>query len=140
FGRGSSGGIINRTTKKPNLFERIGTVETNFGSYGLKRGMFDFGQPIFKEKLAFRFVGALEESGSFRQFVSQNRYNLAPSIYWKPTAKTDLVFQFEYLNDERTPDRGIPSYQNRPANVPLGTYYGSPEDDRIRNRVSSQAI
>lgn len=140
FGRGSSGGIINRTTKKPNLFERIGSAETNFGSYGLKRGMFDFGQPVIKERLAFRFVGAYERAGSFRQYFSQNRYNLAPSIYWKPTAKTDITFQFEYLNDERTPDRGIPSYQSRPADVPLGTYYGFPDEDRIRNRVSSQAI
>lgn len=140
FGRGSSGGIINRTTKKPNLFERIGNAETNFGSYGLKRGMFDFGQPILKEKLAFRFVGAYEETGSFRHYFSQNRYNIAPSIYWKPTAKTDITFQFEYLNDERKPDRGIPSYQGRAVNVPIGTYYGFPDEDQIRNRVSSQAI
>lgn len=140
FGRGSSGGIINRTTKKPNLFERIGTAETNFGSYGLKRGMFDFGQPIVKETLGFRFVGAYDKTGSFRHYFSQNRYNLAPSFYWKPTETTDIVAQVEYLNDERTPDRGIPSYQGRAVAVPIGTYYGFPEADKIRNRVSSQAV
>jgi catecholate siderophore receptor len=140
FGRGSSGGIINRTTKKPNVFERIGSAEINFGSYGLKRGMFDFGQPVLRDKLAFRFVGAYEKEGSFRHFFSEERYNIAPSIAWKPTAKTDLTFQFEYLNDERVPDRGIPSFQGRPVNVPLGTYYGFPAEDHITSRVSSQAI
>ena len=139
FGRGSSGGIINRTTKKPNLFERIGTAETNLGSYGLKRGMFDYGQPLIKEKLGFRFVGAYEKTGSFRHYFSEDRYNIAPSVYWKPTESTDIILQFEYLNDERTPDRGIPSYRGRAVNVPIGTYYGFPEKDRITNRVSSEA-
>jgi catecholate siderophore receptor len=140
FGRGSSGGIINRTTKKPNVFGRIGSAETNFGSYGLKRGSFDFGNPIVKEKLAFRAVGAYESEGNFRQYFSEKRYNFAPSLAWKPTDKTDVTFQFEYLNDERTPDRGIPSFRSNPLNVPISTYYGYPELDKIRSRVSSQAV
>jgi catecholate siderophore receptor len=140
FGRGSSGGIINRTTKKPNVFERLGTIETNFGSYGFKRAMVDYGQPIVQDKFAFRFVGAFEQTGSFRHFFEEKRYNLAPSLAWKPTEKTDVVFQFEYLNDERTPDRGIPSFRGRPIDVPIGTYYGYPNADRIRNRAQSQAL
>ncbi len=59
---------------------------------------------------------------------------------WKPTAKTDVTFQFEYLNDERNPDRGVPAFRGRPLNVPIATNYGYPELDNIRNRVSSQAI
>lgn len=140
FGRGSSGGIINRTTKKPNVFERIGSAEINFGSYGLKRGMIDFGQPVLQDKLAFRFVGSYEKTGSFRHFFFDDRYNIAPSITWKPTEKTDITFQFEYLSDERLPDRGIPSYLGRPVDVPIGTYYGFPDEDHFTTRVSSQAI
>lgn len=140
FGRGSSGGIINRVTKKPDIYQRLGTIEGIFGSYGLKRGNFDYGQPIINEKLAFRFVGAVEQTGSFRHFFEEKRYNIAPSLAWKPTAKTDVVFQFEYLNDERTPDRGIPSFRGRPVDVPIGTYYGFPELDNITNKVDSQAL
>jgi catecholate siderophore receptor len=140
FGRGSSGGIINRTTKKPNVFARVGSAEANFGSYGFKRGMIDYGQPIFQDKFAFRFVGAFEQTGSFRRFFEQKRYNIAPSLAWKPTEKTDVVFQFEYLNDRRRPDRGIPSFRGRPLDVPIATYYGYPESDNIRNRVASQAL
>ena len=140
FGRGSSGGIINRVTKKPNLYQRLGTFEGIFGSYGLKRGNFDFGSPIVNEKLAFRFVGAYEETGSFRHFFKENRYNIAPSLAWKPTEKTDVVFQFEYLNDVRVPDRGIPSFRGRAVSVPIGSYYGFPEEDEITNKVNSQAL
>ncbi|HEY0458277.1 MAG TPA: TonB-dependent siderophore receptor [Pyrinomonadaceae bacterium] len=140
FGRGSSGGIINRTTKKPNVFERVGSLEANFGSYGFKRGMFDYGQPFVQDKFAFRLVGAYEKTGSFRHFYEQKRYTIAPSLAWKPAEKTDVVFQFEYLNDERTPDRGIASFRGRPLEVPVATYYGYPALDNIRNRVASQAL
>ncbi len=140
FGRGSSGGIINRVTKRPNYFGRVGNIETMVGSYGLKRGSFDFGQPIIKEKLAFRFIGAYEKSGSFRQYFFQERYNIAPSLSWKPTEKTDVLFQFEFLNDARRPDRGLPSYRGVVVDVPIATYYGFPETDRVNNRVSSQAL
>lgn len=140
FGRGSSGGIINRVTKHPNYFGRIGSFETMLGSYGLKRFAGDYGQPIIQDKLAFRVVGAYEKAGSFRDFYFLDRYNLAPSLSWKPTENTDVLFQFEFLNDHRLPDRGIPSYQGRPVDVPIKTYYGYPELDQITNRVSSQGI
>ncbi len=140
FGRGSSGGIINRVTKRPNYSGRVGNIETMFGSYGLRRGSFDFGQPILKEKLAFRFIGAYEKSGSFRHSFFQDCYNIAPSLSWKPTENTDVLFQFEFLNDKRRPDRGLPSYQGSVVEVPIATYYGFPETDRINNRVSSQAL
>ena len=140
FGRGSSGGLINRVTKRPDYFGRIGSADLTLGSFGLKRGSVDFGQPILKEKAAFRFIGAVENSKSFRTFFFQNRINAAPSLSWKPTEKTDVLFQIEYLRDHRLPDRGIPSYNGRPADVSIGTYYGFPEYDRITNRVNSQAV
>ncbi len=140
LGRGSSGGIINRVTKKPNVYQKFGSFEGIFGSYGLKRGNFDFGSPIIGEKLAFRLIAAVEETGSFRHYYNEERYNFAPSLVWKPSAKTDITLQVEYLNDTRTPDRGIPSFRGRAIEVPVGTYYGSPEKDRIQNKVDSQAL
>lgn len=139
FGRGSSGGLINRVTKRPDFANRVGGAEVSFGSYGLKRGSFDFGQPIVSEKLAFRLIGAYEKSGSFRQFYFLDRYNIAPSLSWRPTKNTDVVFQFEYLNDHRLPDRGIPSFRGRPLDVPIATYYGDPTSDEATARVFSQA-
>lgn len=140
FGRGSSGGLINRITKRPDYFGRIGSADLTLGLFGLKRGSVDFGQPILKERTAFRFIGAYEDSRSFRSFFFQKRISVAPSLSWKPTEKTDVLFQIEFLRDERLPDRGIPSYQGRPVDVSIGTYYGFPELDRIINRVNSQAI
>lgn len=140
YGRGSSGGLINRITKRPSLDGRFGGLDFAFGSYNLKRGAFDLGQPIITGKLALRLVGAYEKSASFRHFYFQDRYNLAPSLAWHPTKKTDLLAQYEYLNDHRLPDRGLPSFRGRPVDVPISTYYGYPQKDSITNRVSSQAV
>lgn len=140
FGRGSSGGLINRVTKQPNFTGRVGGAEISLGSYGLKRGSIDYGQPLFSDRFAFRLVGAYEKSGGFRQFYFLDRYNIAPSLAWHPDENTDVSFQFEYLNDRRLPDRGIPSFRGRALDVPISTYYGAPQFDGIRNRVASQAV
>ncbi|HEX8566090.1 MAG TPA: TonB-dependent siderophore receptor [Pyrinomonadaceae bacterium] len=140
FGRGSSGGLINRVTKQPNFTNRVGGAEFSFGSYGLKRGSVDYGRPIFGDRLAFRLVGAYEKSGNFRQFYFLDRYNIAPSVAWRPDENTDVAIQFEYLNDHRLPDRGIPSFRGRVLDVPISTYYGAPQFDEVRNRVASQAV
>ncbi|MDQ4122919.1 MAG: TonB-dependent siderophore receptor [Acidobacteriota bacterium] len=140
FGRGSSGGLINRVTKQPSFSNKVGGAEFSFGSYGLKRGSVDYGQPIFGDKLAFRLVGAYEKSGSFRHFYFLDRYNIAPSLAWRPLENTDVTVQFEYLNDQRLPDRGIPSFRGQALVVPIATYYGAPEFDELRHRVTSQAV
>ena len=38
--------------------------------------------------------------------------------------------------DRRTADRGITSFQNRPADVPISTYYGNPDDSHVRSDVN----
>jgi catecholate siderophore receptor len=140
YGRGSSGGLINRVTKRPNYEEQIGKADLIFGSYGLKRGVIDFGRPLISDKLAFRLVGAGEETGSFRHYFFLRRGFVAPSLAWRPTSDTDVLMQVEYLQDHRLPDRGLPSYRGRPVDVPIGTYYGYPDRDSTTNRAFSQAI
>ncbi len=140
FGRGSSGGIINRTTKRPNLYGAFGNIEGNFGGYGQKRGMLDLGRPLIDERLAIRFVGAYESGGSFRHFYEGKRFNIAPSIDWKITPRSDLVVQLEYLDDQRLPDRGIPSFRGRAFDIPKDTYFGYPKFDDVKNRVLSNSV
>jgi catecholate siderophore receptor len=78
FGRGSSGGIINRLTKKPDLEKPLGEAVVVTGSYGAKRTAADPGWPAADGRLAFRLNGAYEDSGSHRHFFSLNRYSVAP--------------------------------------------------------------
>ena len=141
YGRGSSGGIINRVIKKaeieqPLMFE----FGTTIGSYGEKRLTTDMGTSFLGDKLATRLTGAYEDTNSFRHFYGLNRYDLSPSLAWKISENTSLRFQAEHLYDGRLPDRGVPSLDGGPAPVDIHTYYGYPQDDFIRNRVNTQSL
>ncbi len=127
FGRGSSGGLINYVTKKPVAESRY-AVEQKIGRYDLLRTELDLGGPLAGEEWVYRFDGAYEQTNSFRDFVSSERFFAAPSVAWRPSEDIDLRLQLSYLEDDRTPDRGIPGIGSRPAKVKRRTFYGEAFD------------
>lgn len=141
YGRGSSGGIINRITKKPmftNQYEIGGTV----GSYNVKRGEMDVNQKL-SDQVAVRLSASVEDSESFRDQYFLERHMIAPSILFKASEQTSILVQMDYLNDLRLDDLGVPAQLNSPINVPRGTYYGSSngrKDDYIKTIVSGGSI
>ena len=127
YGRGSSGGLINRVTKKPGV--DISEVSLQVGSWAQKRGEFDLGRNLADTGngtgVAFRVTGAVEDANSYRDQQFLERQALAPSVQFKLGAATTLLLQAEYLHDKRVTDFGIPSYQGRVVDVAPGTYYGA---------------
>ena len=123
YGRGSSGGMINRITKKPGIDRS--EVSLQVGRWGQKRGEFDLARNLADSGIAFRVTGAAEDSDSYRDQQFLKRQALAPSLQFKLGADTLLLLQAEYLKDKRVTDFGIPSYQGRAVDVPAGTYYGA---------------
>lgn len=128
YGRGSSGGIINRITKKP-LPIPIRKAEATVGSFGQKRLAVDLGDTL-GDVAQFRLVGALEDADSFRDQGFLKRNIIAPSLLFKLAPDTRLLVQAEQLNDRRITDMGIPAYRGKPANVSRKTYYGTNNADR----------
>lgn len=128
YGRGSSGGLINRITKKPRMEGTLIELDYTVGSYGHQRGVGDIDTlvPGTRGKLGFRLTGAAEHSGSHRHFYWMDRYTFAPTLRWVPTDKTSMYLQIERLRDDRLPDRGIPYIPatGAPADVPVETFYG----------------
>jgi len=124
YGRGTSGGLVNRITKKPRLEGRLAELGYSLAGYGSQRGEGDIDTLALRPNLGLRSTGAWETGGSYRHFYQMDRYAFAPSLRWKPTPNQDLLFQFDRLRDERRPDRGIPSLNGKPAPVGVGTYYG----------------
>jgi catecholate siderophore receptor len=55
-----------------------------------------------------------EESGTFRDAVSTRRFGLNPTIGIAAGARTVVRVGYEYFSDDRTVDRGIPSFEGRP--------------------------
>ena len=134
FGRGGGGGIINRVTKEA-VFSPLREFTLQGGSFGNKRVTADFDQP-FGHKAAFRLNGMYENSGSHRRFVDRERYAINPTLTLAPSERTRITFGYEYFHDGRTADRGIPSYQGRPADIPINTFFGNPDESRVRADVN----
>jgi catecholate siderophore receptor len=134
FGRGGGGGVINRVTKEAG-FIPLREVSVQGGSFGNKRVAGDFDQP-FGEKIALRMNGVYENSDSFRKFVNLERYGVSPTLTLLTGERSKLVFAYEHFRDYRVSDRGISSYQGRPADVAYSTYYGNPADASVRAVVN----
>ena len=133
FGRGGGGGVLNRVTKEAS-FAPSREITVQGGSFGDFRAAADINQPI-NDKFAFRVNGLAERSNSFRDFVKFRRYGIAPTFTFTPSNDTRLTFAYEFFRDQRTADRGITSFQNKPANVPISTYYGNPDDSEVNADV-----
>jgi len=134
FGRGGGGGVINRVTKEAG-FSGFREFTLQGGSFGNKRASVDIDQPL-TAKAAFRINSAFEDSNSFRNNVGFNRFAVNPTLTYNADSKTALTFSYEFLRDRRIADRGISSFQNRPADVPIETYYGNPNDSPVRSNVN----
>ncbi|HKO19214.1 MAG TPA: TonB-dependent receptor plug domain-containing protein, partial [Acidobacteriaceae bacterium] len=148
YGRGSSGGLINRVTKRPQMEGTLGELSYTAGSYDEQRGTADFDTlvPGSHGKLGFRLTGAAEHEGGHRHNYWMDRYAFAPTLLWKPDSVTEVRAGVERLRDDRLPDRGIPYLPSTgaPADVAIGNYYGyvglRPGSNFIHTAVSGGTI
>ncbi|WP_026437331.1 TonB-dependent siderophore receptor [Acidovorax sp. JHL-9] len=123
YGRGSSGGLINRITKKPGI--NLSEVGVTLGSWNQRRGEFDLARAPQDSRFAFRITGALERTDSFRDPQFLDREALAASLLFKASADTSVLLQMDHLKDSRITDFGIPALNGRPVDVRAGAYYGA---------------
>jgi catecholate siderophore receptor len=82
-------------------------------------------QPV-NRKVALRIDGLFEDSGSFRDFVGLTRRGVTPALTVAASDRTRVTLRYEFLGDSRVADRGITSFQGRPADVATSTFFGNP--------------
>jgi catecholate siderophore receptor len=140
YGRGSTGGLINRVTKKPLFGQAVTEVVVTGGSYDRRRIQGDLGRSFGNDRFAFRLTGAYEDAEGHRPHYSLERTALSPSLAWRSARGTEVLLQADLLDDSRVPDRGIPSFNGAPVHAARETYFGTPQEDFVDNRVASQAI
>ncbi|HJQ27252.1 MAG TPA: TonB-dependent siderophore receptor [Blastocatellia bacterium] len=138
FGRGGGGGVINRVSKEAG-FAPLREVTLLGGSFGNKRAALDFDQP-FSNSVAFRLNAVAENSDSFRDFVGLERYGINPTLTLMPGNQTKVTLSYEYFRDQRTADRGIPSFQGKPLPIDIATYFGNPDASHVRASVNLGAV
>ncbi len=107
FGRGGGGGIINRVQKSPktDIFFGGQASVNSFGAFDISA---DLNAPL-NDATAIRLNAVYENLDSHRDFVGGERYAWNPYIAVKLGDGWNLGVSYEYVYDDRTTDRGIPS-------------------------------
>ncbi|MGH9807154.1 MAG: TonB-dependent receptor, partial [Terriglobia bacterium] len=118
FGRGGAGGVVNRVTKKPT-FGSIGEASVTVGSWNQLRGTADVGRAI-NDAAAWRLNLMVENSDSFRDGADLKRWGINPTALFALSSQTSILVGYEHQNDDRTADRGVPSFNGAPFNSDPG--------------------
>ncbi|ABK36630.1 TonB-dependent receptor [Aeromonas hydrophila] len=135
YGRGSTGGIVNRVSKKPQKGLES-SVSAQVGSFDSRRLAADLNGEA-GEQVQVRLNLAQEDKDSFRNGVTSKRTLLAPSVNWEISDKLNWLVQYERNEHDRTPDRGIPGVNGRPADVPKEYVYSDTRRDFIDDVAQS---
>ena len=107
FGRGGGGGIVNRVQKSPktDIFYAGQASVNSFGAFDISA---DLNAPL-NDAAAIRLNAVYENLDSHRDFVGGERYAWNPYVAFKLGDGWNLGVSYEYVYDDRTTDRGIPS-------------------------------
>ena len=125
FGRGGGGGVLNRVLKEADGVP-INEWKVQTGSYNNARVSGDVGGKI-TDNLYARINGVFEDTDSYRDYAHMQRGGVNPTLTWLATPLTKVKLSYEYFHDERTADRGIPSFNGLPyAGATANQFFGNP--------------
>lgn len=133
-GKGEPGGSINIVTKAP-LDHFHASAELSYGSFDTWRGVADFGGPV-SDTVGVRMIGVYTQGNSFRDFNSNDRFLLAPSISWQPSDSLRFLYQLEYNLVHFTHDRGLVAVAGDGKALPRSRFLGEPNDGQMLQRTS----
>ena len=126
FGRGAGGGAINRVSKKASLVEDVTAAHLsvdNFGAFSLTG---DVSRPL-GEAIALRVNAAYEEFDNQRNFYEGRFIGISPTVTAALGERTTLIASYTYDDDQRTTDRGVPSFDGLPLAGYDETLFGDPD-------------
>lgn len=127
YGRLAPGGFINIVTKKP-LDTAYYSVEQQFATFQFFNTLVDVTGPATADKsVLYRVNLGYLDSDSFRDFVTDEAFFLAPSVTWRPTTDFQANFNVEFSNTAFVYDSGIPRQDDgTPIDVPLSRQLSEP--------------
>jgi catecholate siderophore receptor len=149
FGRGGGGGVINRVQKKPQLGESFTTLDAGVDTFGAYTGTVDVNAPV-NERIGLRFNGYYHGHDNHRDEFEGDSWAVNPTVAVEFSDRTRGEFSWEYVDDDRVVDRGVPSQieangPNEPLEDYEDTFFGSPDANRttleahiVRGRVEHE--
>lgn len=129
FGNVSPGGIINLASKRPRATFG-GNFKAGYGSFNTYKANGDiWGSLDRNSRVSFRLNGSYENGDSYRSHVSKEKFYFNPSLRWQLGRNTDLLIQYDYMNDNRTPDNGTILYDWKIYDLPFDRFTGLTSDN-----------
>lgn len=134
FGRGGTGGLINRVTKKGRFDETFTGYQASldtFGGFGLQ---LDTNRST-SDTSAVRVNALYEKLNNHRDFFEGERIGINPTARFQLGTETLLDLSYEFADHERFIDRGIPTDDTgtgRPVDALKDIVFGDPEYNETR--------
>ncbi len=113
FGRGGTGGIINRVSKKAQIGETFGSFDIGTDDFGA----FDFAadyNTTSGDNTALRINIHSDQLENHRDSYDGDRTGFNPTLRIQMSDATTLDLSYEYVDHERFIDRGIPTLNGKP--------------------------
>ena len=130
FGRGGTGGIINRVSKKAVLGERFGSVDFGLDSFGANDLVLDYNVQNGKNS-ALRFMMHSDSLDNHRDYYDGDRLGINPTLKVKINNRTTLDISYEHADHERYIDRGIPTENGEPLTRFKDITFGASNGDNL---------
>ena len=124
FGRGGTGGLINRVSKKAVLGETFTDLNIGYDSFGASDFAID-GNLEVNDTVAFRLNAHSDSLANHRDQYDGKRFGINPTMTFAIDPETTINLSYEYLDHERYIDRGIPTENGAPVDALRGITYGS---------------
>lgn len=126
FGRGGGGGVINRTTKTPDAARQFVSTTSSVDTFGSLYQDVDLNTAV-GDRSAFRLNAFAEHLENHRDVFEGDRFAVNPTFSTGIGDRTDLLLSYEYVDDERVVDRGVPSVGGAPLEGFEETFFGDPD-------------
>jgi iron complex outermembrane receptor protein len=127
YGRVEPGGIIDLVVKRP-LEKPYYSVQQQNGSFGKTRTTVDATGPLTDDRsILYRINGEFYHTYSYRDFLEDQNFFLAPTLSFHPIEKLRVNLDFEYQHRTWVSDYPhLPAVGSYPAPIPISRYLQAP--------------
>ena len=125
FGRGGTGGVLNRVTKKAVIDEAFTQAQISIDSLGEVGGQIDHNARL-SNSMALRVNAMVEQLDNHRDFYDGERRGFNPTLHID-MGESQFDLSFELVDHQRFIDRGIPTgADGRPVEALEEIVFGDP--------------
>ena len=128
FGRGGTGGLINRVTKKAIVGEQFTDYSLSLDDLGETYAGLDTNLSIGSNG-AFRMNAYVEDLENHRDFYFGDNKGINPTFNFDLSETTNVNISYEHLDHKRFIDRGIPSEAGVPVKSLADVTFGDKDEN-----------